>query len=63
MGSVGQPRDGDTKACYCLLDDDDPNNIEIRYRRVAYDVEATASLIDKIPELDVSLARRLRLGK
>ena len=63
VGSVGQPRDGDTRACYCLLDDDDPNNVEIRYRRVEYDVEATASLIDKVDELDSSLAKRLRLGR
>ena len=32
VGSVGQPRDGDPRACYVLLDGD-----TIRYRRVEYD--------------------------
>lgn len=63
VGSVGQPRDGDTRACYCLLNDDDERTIEIRYRRVEYDVEQTAKLIETVDELDNSLARRLRLGR
>ena len=36
VGSVGQPRDGDPRACYVLLDDN-----EVRFRRVDYDVEST----------------------
>ena len=36
-GSVGQPRDGDPRACYVLLDSD-----TIRFRRVEYDFAATA---------------------
>ena len=31
--------------------------------RVSYDIESTASQIEKISELDNSLARRLRLGR
>jgi diadenosine tetraphosphatase ApaH/serine/threonine PP2A family protein phosphatase len=36
VGSVGQPRDGDLRACYVLLDGD-----IIRFRRVEYDWQTT----------------------
>ena len=36
-GSVGQPRDGNCKAAYAILDDG-----QIRLRRVAYDIDRTA---------------------
>jgi predicted phosphodiesterase len=62
IGSVGQPRDGDPRACYVLLDDD-PTTPRAIYRRVAYDVEATAKAIEANPNLDNYLAERLRLGK
>ena len=45
VGSVGQPRDGDPRACYVLFDGD-----TIRYRRVEYDLEATISKIHAVPE-------------
>ncbi|MFC7156330.1 metallophosphoesterase family protein [Halomarina halobia] len=35
-GSVGQPRDGDPRAAYAVLD---PNTPSVEQRRVAYDVE------------------------
>ena len=37
-GSVGQPRDGDPRAAYALLDDD---NLTWEFHRVAYDVAET----------------------
>jgi diadenosine tetraphosphatase ApaH/serine/threonine PP2A family protein phosphatase len=40
VGAVGQPRDGDWRACYVLLDGE-----TIRFRRVEYDVEATIKKI------------------
>jgi predicted phosphodiesterase len=58
VGSVGQPRDGDWRACYVLLD-----NNTIRYRRVEYDIEATIRKIRDIDELDDFLAERLRGGR
>jgi diadenosine tetraphosphatase ApaH/serine/threonine PP2A family protein phosphatase len=36
VGSVGQPRDGDERACYVLLD-----GYDVTFRRVEYDVETT----------------------
>jgi diadenosine tetraphosphatase ApaH/serine/threonine PP2A family protein phosphatase len=44
VGSVGQPRDGDPRACYVLFDGD-----VIRFRRVDYDVETTIQKIRQIP--------------
>ncbi|HJT78656.1 MAG TPA: metallophosphoesterase family protein [Gemmataceae bacterium] len=58
VGSVGQPRDGDWRACYVLLDDD-----TIYYRRVEYDVESTIQKIYAVPELDNFLGDRLREGR
>lgn len=58
VGSVGQPRDGDWRACYILLDDE-----AIRYRRVEYDVETTVKKIYAVPELENFLGDRLREGR
>src|SRR6266404_840881 len=58
VGSVGQPRDGDWRACYILLDGE-----TIHYRRVEYDVEATIKKIYEIPDLDDFLGDRLRDGR
>jgi diadenosine tetraphosphatase ApaH/serine/threonine PP2A family protein phosphatase len=58
VGSVGQPRDGNPRACYVLLDGD-----TIRYRRVEYDVETTIKKIYAVPELENFLGDRLREGR
>jgi predicted phosphodiesterase len=58
VGSVGQPRDLDPRACYILLDDD-----TIRFRRVEYDVQATKKKIYSIPELENFLGDRLEEGR
>jgi predicted phosphodiesterase len=58
VGSVGQPRDGDAKACYVTFDEE-----TVVWRRVEYDVKATVSRIYKIPELDNFLGDRLLDGK
>ena len=58
VGSVGQPRDRDPRACYVVLD----GNIVV-YRRVEYHVEQTIEKIMPISELDNYLGQRLREGK
>jgi diadenosine tetraphosphatase ApaH/serine/threonine PP2A family protein phosphatase len=58
VGSVGQPRDGDWRACYVLLDGD-----TIRYRRVEYDIDSTVKKIYAIPDLENFLGDRLRDGR
>jgi predicted phosphodiesterase len=57
VGSVGQPRDGDWRACYVLLDEE-----TVRFRRVEYDVDTTVRKIHGIAELDYLLKDRLRQG-
>jgi len=58
VGSVGQPRDGDNKACYVVIEDR-----TISYRRVAYPLEKTVEKILAIEKLDNYLGLRLRDGK
>lgn len=58
VGSVGQPRDGDPRACFITFDGD-----TIVWRRVEYNVEETCKKIYAIPELDDFLANRLREGR
>ena len=58
VGSVGQPRDGDWRACYVLLDGE-----TIRYRRVEYDIDTTVKKIYAIPDLENFLGDRLRDGR
>jgi predicted phosphodiesterase len=58
-GSVGQPRDGDWRAAYCIYDLD--KNV-VEQRRVNYDVATAQQKILKagLPHL---LAERLKLGR
>ena len=58
IGSVGQPRDGDNRACYLVVDGD-----VFFWRRVSYDIATTMRKIKRIPELDDFLANRLKGGK
>ena len=58
VGSVGQPRDGDPRACYVTFDGD-----SVVYRRVEYDIEKAAKKIFSVTSLDDSLGRRLISGR
>ena len=58
VGSVGQPRDNDPRACYVVQEDE-----QISFRRVEYDVDATANKIYRIADLDNMLGDRLRSGR
>jgi len=57
-GSVGQPRDGDPRAAYVLLDTE---KMEIKLRRVEYDINRTAEDMrkERFPDF---LIRRLYEG-
>jgi diadenosine tetraphosphatase ApaH/serine/threonine PP2A family protein phosphatase len=57
-GSVGQPRDGDPRACAMTID---TNDAEVRWLRFEYDVAATQAAIRELP-LPRRLADRLELG-
>ena len=58
VGSVGQPRDGDTRACYATFDVD-----TVVFHRVEYDVEPVVAKIRSTPSLVNTLAERLRVGR
>ncbi|RMF89394.1 MAG: metallophosphoesterase [Planctomycetota bacterium] len=58
VGSVGQPRDEDPRACYVIYD-----GKTVEFRRVEYDFQETARKIYATPELDNYLGDRLRLGQ
>ena len=58
VGSVGQPRDCDNRACFVLYDSDERT---VEYHRVSYDIETAAQ---KIFDADLALnfGKRLFLG-
>lgn len=58
VGSVGQPRDGNPKSSYVVLD----GNV-VHFHRVAYDMNETIRKIYEIPDLANSLGDRLRDGR
>jgi predicted phosphodiesterase len=58
-GSVGQPRDGDSRAAWMLLDTD---HWRASYRRTDYDIAAAAAAI-RAAQLPDSLAERLEYGQ
>lgn len=57
VGSVGQSRDRDPRACYLIQ-----RGSRLEWRRISYDLEVTAQKIEAIVELNDLFARRLREG-
>lgn len=58
IGSVGQPRDRDTRACYVVWD----QNI-VEFRRVEYDLKKTMKKIFDISRLPRRFGERLEVGR
>ena len=58
VGSVGQPRDGDNRSCYVIVD-----GSHIRYRRVEYDFKNTMSKLGRIGDISREAADRLEHGR
>ena len=58
IGSVGQPRDGNTAACFAIFH---PTHVE--WVRVAYDIAAVQTKIRKTKGIDELCAERLSLGR
>ena len=58
IGSVGQPRDRDSRACYLLLED-----FDCRWRRVEYDFTKTIRKVEQIDHLDDRCGLRLAEGR
>ncbi len=59
VGSAGQPRDGNTAACYAMLDTD---RATLAFHRVPYDWRVAAAKV-RAAGLPESLARRLERGE
>jgi len=59
VGSVGQPRDQDPRACFAVYDSDEE---VVQIQRAAYDVDAVAGKIQRagLPE---ALGERLKVGR
>lgn len=60
-GSVGKPKDGNTRACVTLVDISD-GDVKTEFVRVPYDIEKTASAIIE-SGLPPYFAEKLRAGK
>jgi diadenosine tetraphosphatase ApaH/serine/threonine PP2A family protein phosphatase len=59
VGAVGQPRDGDSRACYVLYR---PDQATVEFRRIAYDIKRTKRKIIRAG-LPRFTAQRLSLGR
>lgn len=60
-GSAGRPKDGDPRATYVVLRCPFEGPVEVKIRRVGYDVEAAAHAV-VAAGLPISLAEALRHG-
>ena len=58
VGSVGQPRDGDSRASYVYIEEN-----KVHFIRLEYDIESVVKKIEDIPELDNFHAERLFNGR
>jgi len=57
-GSVGQPRDRDSRCSYAILDED-----HVQFVRLEYDIQAVVDKVQSIPELSDFLGLRLLEGR
>jgi len=59
VGSIGQPRDGDPRACYLEI-----NKNKMHWRRVEYDVDRVVSKLQALPDVFSSdFSIRLKKGR
>jgi len=58
VSAVGQPRDGDNRACYAIVDGN-----KIAYRRVEYDFRKTMEKMEVVGPISREAAERLEQGR
>lgn len=64
VGSVGQPRDQDFRACFVFVEEDDEGRPQkIRFERVEYDYRPTMEKIEAIDWINNLCATRLEIGR
>ena len=61
-GSVGKPKDGDPRACWALLTISSGQTLNVKFRRVDYDVASMASAIRAEPGLPNEFASDIETG-
>ncbi len=59
VGSVGQPRDNDPRACYVVYD---AGEVSISFHRVEYDIQATQAKMSQA-DMPKTLIDRLQVGR
>lgn len=68
VGSVGKPKDGDSRLCYAILElnqftnSTDAEHMKVTFRRVEYDVEKAAKAVEE-SQFESKLAEALRLAQ
>ncbi|NRD23734.1 metallophosphoesterase family protein [Winogradskyella litoriviva] len=68
IGSVGKPKDGDTRLCYAILElnqnstPTNPKAIKVIFKRAEYDVEKAAKAIES-SAFNIAYAEALRIAK
>jgi len=60
-GSVGKPKDGDTRTCVCIVDITS-DNVATEFLRIKYEIEKVASAVIE-SGLPSYFAEKLRIGK
>ncbi len=64
VGSVGQPRDGDNRACFVFVEEDGEGRpLKVRFQRIEYDLRVTIKKIEGISWIDPLCGTRLEIGK
>ncbi|MEW6741147.1 MAG: metallophosphoesterase family protein [Planctomycetota bacterium] len=63
VGSVGQPRDGDNRACFVVINISSAGEIEVRFERVPYEFRNTMRKILANPAIHDMCATRLEIGR
>lgn len=64
VGSVGQPRDSNTNACYVIAEGESfEETIHLTYRRIQYPIQEAADKIFQVNELDQFFGNRLLEGR
>lgn len=58
-GSVGQPRDGDPRACWVLFNE---SEYSIEFRKVEYDIARAQAEFSKVPIIPANFSERLAKG-
>ena len=63
VGSVGQPRDGDRRSCFVIVEHGPNQDLELQFERVEYNIEDVQRKIEANDKIDNLCAERLSRGK